>query len=456
MEQPSSLTRAWARRARALPLLLAMTPLGLLALLPAPPAGAGQLLERIVAVVNDDVITLTELEEELERIKRRLRAQGAALPPDTVLRPQLLERMILTRLQLQRAEALGLRVDDEDLDRALRDIAQRNGLSLEAFRRTLEDEGFDFATFREEIRREILLARLHRREVGSRVQVSRAEVERLLAERRSRDQDTEYRLAHILVAVPDAASPEEVAAARRKAEALLERLRRGEDFHELAVAHSDGQQALEGGDLGWRRADELPSPFVEPVRGLEPGQISGLIRSPSGFHIVKLLDKRRSGPRHLVTETRVRHILIRPDALTSDEEARRRLEALRQRILAGEGFAELARRHSQDQPTADAGGDLGWVRPGQLDPAFEAAIRELPPGRPSEPFRTSFGWHLALVEGRRQRDDTEEFLREQVREGLRRRKEEAELEAWLRRLRDEAHVEVRLEETPAEGASHRG
>ncbi|RMD78832.1 MAG: molecular chaperone SurA [Gammaproteobacteria bacterium] len=428
---------------------------GLLAGAPAAQA-TPRLLDRVVAVVNDDVITLTELEGEVAKLKRQLAAQGTRLPPDEVLRRQVLERMVLTRLQLQRARELGLKVEDADLDRALRDIARRNGLSLEAFRRTLEAQGFDFAEFREDIRREILLARLHRREVGSKVQVSRAEVDRLLAERQAHDEDTEYHLAHILVAVPDGASPEQAAAARRKAERILARLRQGADFRQLAIAESDGQQALEGGDLGWRRADELPSPFVEPVRRLAPGQVSGLIRSPSGFHIVKLLEKRHSGPRHVVTETRLRHILIRPDELTSDEEARRRLEDLRRRILQGEDFAALARQHSQDKATAAAGGELGWVRPGQLDPAFEQAVAGLAPGELSRPFRTPFGWHLVQVEGRRQRDDTEEFLRQQARQGLRRRKEEAELEAWLRRLRDEAHVELRLEEAAPKSAPESG
>ncbi len=423
------------------PALVLLTLALLLPLHPAP--AAVEPIERIVAVVNDGVVLESELRNRMRTVVAQLQARGTQLPPAPVLRRQVLERLILERIQLQIAERLGIRVDDETLNRAIRDIARRNGMDLDTFRRTLERDGFSFERFREDVRAEMIIARLQRQQVASRVTVSDQEVEDFLSSAQAQTRRS-YRLAHILVAVPEAATPEQIAAARREAEEVLRRLRAGADFAEMAVAHSDGQKALEGGDLGWRRADELPSLFAEVVPRLEPGDVSELIRSPSGFHIIKLVAVRGDEP-HVVEQVRLRHILLRPGELLSDEEARIRLEQLRERVLAGEPFEALARAHSDDPVSAAKGGDMGWLSPAELPPEIAEVVRELEPGQVSAPFRTRFGWHLVQLVDQRRHDDTEGWRRARARELLHRRKVEERLQLWLRQLRDEAYVELRLE-----------
>ncbi len=419
----------------------------LLALLPAAAGARVVPLDRIVAVVNDDVITATELDHRLAVIKRQLARRNTRLPADDVLRRQLLERMIQERLQLQLARSIGIRVDDETLTTVLSRIARDSGMDLHQFRRALEADGFDFAEFRENVRNEIIIDRLRQQRVERRISVTEQEIKNQL-ERLERDRASrlEYRLAHILISLPEGAGPDAVAETRRRAEAVLARLRGGADFAAVAAEVSDGQKALEGGDLGWRRAGQLPPAFAAAVEGLAPGEVSGLIRSASGFHILKLVDKRRGGGRHVVEQTLARHILIRTDAVTSDEQARNRLAELRRRILAGEDFGELARRYSQDKASAAEGGSLGWTEPGRLVPRFEKAMQALAPGQISEPFRTRFGWHIVQVMARRQQDLTDEMRRREARLVVRKRKTEEAVRDWLRRLRDEAYVEVRLDE----------
>ena len=408
-----------------------------------PVAAAVEPIERIVAVVNDDVVLESELRNRLRTVVAQLRERATRLPPEPVLRRQVLERLILERLQLQLAERLGIRVDDETLNRAIRDIARRNGMDLETFRAALERDGFSFERFREDIRNEMIIARLQRQQVASRVTVSDREVEEFLASAQAQARRA-YHVAHILIAVPEAASPEQIAAARREAEAVAARARAGEDFAALAAAHSDGQKALEGGDLGWRRADELPSVFADVVPRLKPGEVSEVIRSPSGFHIVKLLEVRGDEP-HVVEQVRLRQILLRPGELLSEDEARLRLEQLRERVLAGEPFEALARAHSEDAASAARGGDMGWLAPAELPPQVAEAIRGLAPGEVSRPFRTPAGWHLVQLVERRRSDDTEAYRRARARKLLRQRKVEERLQLWLRRLRDEAYVELRLD-----------
>jgi peptidyl-prolyl cis-trans isomerase SurA len=399
-------------------------------------------LDRILAVVNDDVIVQSELEAAMQVVREQLRQQRAQLPPEQVLQRQVLERVILTRLQLQLATSTGIRVDDETLNRAVQEIAAQNRLSLSEFRDILEADGFSFARFREDIRNEIVINRLQQRQVTNRITVTDQEVENFLANQSAQGTEhTRYRLAHILIATPEAASPEQVQAARAKAEQVLAELRAGSDFHQTAVSVSDGQQALAGGDLGWREAGQLPSLFADVAVQLAPGEVSDLIRNASGFHIVKLVD--RQGEEHVVTQTHARHILIRPDELTTHTDARNRLEQLRERVLAGEEFANLARSHSADPGSAASGGSLGWVNPGDLVPQFEEVMDRLGPGQVSEPFETPFGWHVVQVLERRQHDNTEDVRRARARELIRQRKAEEELEVWLRRLRDEAYVEIR-------------
>lgn len=403
-------------------------------------------LERIVAVVNDEVIVATELEQKIEQVRQRLAQQSTRLPPAAVLRRQVLEREVLDRIQLQLAARAGITIDDPSLNNAMRTLAQRNQLTLEQFREVLEGDGFDFADFREEVREEMAIAQLRRREVFNRINVSDREIEDFVERHGAPGQTSrEYRLGHILIAVPEAAASQQISEAREQAARTVAQLREGTDFAQLAVSLSAGQQALQGGDLGWRKASEVPSLFAEALQRLQLGEVSDPIRSASGFHIVKLLET-RGDERVVVTQTHARHILIRTDAVTTDQDARQRLAQLRARIAAGADFAELARAHSQDPGSAAQGGDLGWFGPGRMVPQFEEVADNLPLDTLSEPFRSRFGWHLVEVLGRRQHDDTAEFQRAQVVIEIRNRKTEEELELWLRRLRDEAYVDLRTEE----------
>ena len=402
-------------------------------------------VDKIVAVVNDDVITSTELDTRLHSIKEQLKNQSSPIPPDAVLKKQVLDRMILASLQLQLADRNGIRVDDETLNRTIERIAADNKLSLTEFRSVLEKEGYDFATFREDIRREILISRVQQRQVTDRIMVTEQEIDNFLATQRAQgNTGAEYHLAHILIAVPDASSSERIQAARQRAEDVLKKLHAGANFEETAIAVSDGQQALQGGDLGWRKAGELPTLFVDTVTHMKTGDVSDLIRSPSGFHIIKLLEQRNE-QRHIVTQTHARHILIRTDELTNDDAAQARLKDIRQRIQGGADFAALARQYSNDAATANNGGDLGWVNPGEMVPAFQAQMDKLATGEISKPFKTGFGWHIVQVLDRRRHDDTDAFIRSQAREAIHKRKTEEELQSWLARLRDDAYIENRLD-----------
>lgn len=406
---------------------------------------AATTLDRIVAVVNEEVVLESELEQMVRTVQDQLAANGTPGPPDYMLEQQVLERLVMQQLQLQLAERTGIRVGDETLNQALRRIAADNGLTLSQFRDVLEQDGYDFPSFRENIRKELIISQLHKREVDDRVTVSEAEVDNFLAtQMKQGNQDVQYRLSHILIAVPEAASPEQIQAAKSKAEEIAGQLRQGADFQKAAVAYSDGQQALEGGDLGWRKMGQLPTLFVDVVPQLQVGELSKIIRSPSGFHIIKLLD-RRGEEQQLISQTHARHILIRTDELTSEQDAQLRLSQLRQRALQGDDFAELAQAHSDDKASALKGGDLGWVSPGQMIPRFEEVMMSLEPGKISLPFKTQFGWHVIQVLDRRQQNMTEEFNRNRARQEIRQRKIEEEMENWLRQLRDEAYVEYRLD-----------
>jgi peptidyl-prolyl cis-trans isomerase SurA len=402
-------------------------------------------LDRIVAVVNEEIVLESELEQMVYTVGDQLEAKGIPLPPDDILKQRVLERLVMQHLQLQLAERTGIRVGDETLNQALHRIAENNELTLSQFRDVLEQDGYDFPAFRENIREELIISQLHRREIDDRVTVSEAEVDNFLTtQKKQGNQDVEYHLAHILVTVPEAASPEQVQAAKARAEQILYQLRQGADFQKVAIGYSDGQQALEGGDLGWRKMGQLPTLFVDIVPKLQVGEISELIRSPSGFHIVKLQD-RRGEEQQVVTQTHARHILIRADELTSEQAVQLRLSQLRQRVLQGDDFSELAQAHSDDKASALKGGDLGWISPGQMILRFEEAMSSLGPGEISEPFKTQFGWHVVQVLERRKQNMTEEFNRNRARMEIRQRKIEEELGNWLRQLRDEAYVEYRLE-----------
>ena len=405
-------------------------------------------LDRIAAIVNDDVIAWSELEARIGRVRNELSRSGTALPPEDGLRRQVLERLILLRIQLQLARDAGIRIEDERLNRTLLRIAEQNELSLREFRDVLERDGYDFAKFREDVREEIMISEIRKRRVENQVRISQRDVDHYLATMEGRGAEADrdqYRIGHILIAVPDGASSEEIADAHARAGQVRDDLRAGADFAAMAVTHSDGQQALEGGDLGWRQASDLPTIFSEAVPRLEVGGLTEPIRSPSGFHLVKLIDK-RGGERQIVRQTRARHILIALDELTDNATARRQASALHERILNGEDFNELARIHSDDAGSAPRGGELGWIDPGNTVPVFERAMDSLEPGGLGEPFRSQYGWHVVQVLERRERDDTEASRRAEAMRVLRARKVEENLEAWIRQVRDEAYVEYRLDE----------
>lgn len=415
-----------------------------------PVDAEGHPLDRIVAIVEDDAIMLSELMERVDVIKRQLaaKAPGQFRPEDLQdkqILKQVLDRMILDRLQLQQAERLGIRVDDLTLNEAMLQLARERNTTLEAFRDQLVSEGINYVHFREQVRNEIIMSRLHKRQVDSTVQVSEQEIDDLITSRNETiGRDIDYRLSHIMVSIPEGATPEQIQISRKKAEALEERAAKGEDFAKLAVSESEGENALDGGDLGWRKIDELPSIFAHSVSLMKMGDVSKVIRSPSGFHIIKLTD-RRGEQGKLVEQTHVRHILVKPNALVTEDEARKQLTALRARIVGGDSFADLAKAHSEDPGSASEGGDLGWVNPGELASQFEEVMNGLKPDEVSEPFKTQFGWHILQVLGRRQQDETQQLMRNQARDLIRSRKADEELNLWLRRLRDENYVEYRLD-----------
>jgi peptidyl-prolyl cis-trans isomerase SurA len=403
-------------------------------------------LNRIVAIVNDGIVVSTELEAAIANIVTLLQEKGTPVPPRDVLVKQVLERLVIEKLQMQIAETNGMAIDDSTLNNELQQLAHENKLSLSEFREVLERDGFSYLTFRENLRKQLLINELRKQMVGSRIKVSDQEVDNLLAMlKASGSGNVQYHLAHILVAIPEAAGPEEIQKAERRAQNILDRLHGNADFSELAIAESDGQTALEGGDIDWRSLGQMPELFVEPLKSLQVGDVSGLIRSPGGFHIIKLLEK-RGDERHIMRQTRARHILLRADELHSDEENLVRLKQLEMRLRSGEDFASLARSNSHDSVSAAKGGELGWLSPGDTVPAFEAAMKKLNPGEISEPIKSSFGWHLIQVQEHRELDNTEEYQRNRVRNLIRSRKYDEELALWIRRLRDEAYVEYRIDE----------
>jgi peptidyl-prolyl cis-trans isomerase SurA len=403
-------------------------------------------VDRIVAVVNKDVITATELAERVAQAERQLRRQGIPLPERTALERQILEHLILEKAQLQLAADSGLRVDELQLDRAVQRIVEANKTSLAEFRRALEADGVPFERFRANVREQILLTRLREREVDDRVQVSDNEIDIFLEVNKAAAAGAvEYNAAHILVRIPEQAGPERIEQARARAEQARAEALAGGDFGRLAATLSDAGDALQGGALGWRAPNRLPELFADNLKTMKPGDVSPVLRSPAGFHLLKLVERRGTGSAAAVTQTRVRHILVKTSEVVSEADARRRLAGLRERIAAGADFAELARLNSEDGSAA-RGGDLGWVLPGDTVPEFERAMLALKPGELSEPVRTPFGFHLLQVMERRTADVGMERQRLQARQALRERKAEEAYQEWLRQLRDRTYVEMRLEE----------
>lgn len=409
-------------------------------------------VDRIVAVVEDDVILESELQKKIAMIQEGLSRSGTAPPSGIILARQVLERLILEKIQIHLAEKSGFRVDDETLRQAVQQIAQKNNLTPEELRSSLRAEGIEYPDFLEQIRGELAQQRLRTNQVNSQIKISDREIQHWLESRGkgSANPNAEYLVGHILIATPQAAPPAAVQDAREKADKLVAELRKGLDFKQASLSASDASEALKGGDLGWRKQSELPSLFADMAPKMKKGDIEGPIRSPSGFHIIKLLDQ-RGGNVELVTKTHVRHILLKPNELMTNDDARNKLASIKARIEGGDDFGDLARGNSDDKGSAVKGGDLGFVAPGALVPEFEEAMNDLKPKQLSEPVQSQFGWHLIQVLERQESDDTEELLKKQAQDEIFKRKVEEETELWLRRIRDEAYVEIRVPELAPEG-----
>jgi peptidyl-prolyl cis-trans isomerase SurA len=416
----------------------------------AGPAGAAPAdpveADRIVAVVGDEVITQYDLRQRLATALKQLQKQNTTLPPQEVLERQLLERMIMDRVQTQFARETGLKVDDAQLDQAITKVAANNKMTPQQFKAALEKDGVNYAAFREEIRGELTMVRLREREVDSKLIISDGEIDMYLANQASTGGGEEYHLAHILLRAPESASPEALQKLRLRGEQALKRAREGASFAELTASFSDAPDALQGGDLGWRPMDRLPQLYAETAARMQPGDVSELLRSSAGFHILKLVAKRGgSGGPVSIQQTHARHILIRVNEVVSETEARRKMESLRERLVNGGDFAELARLYSQDG-SAGKGGDLGWISPGDTVPEFERAMGALKDNEVSPVVQTQFGMHLIQVLERRSRDVSEDRKRAVARQALRERKLEEAYQDWLRQVRDRAYVENRLDE----------
>ncbi|MBE0482415.1 MAG: peptidylprolyl isomerase [Bacterioplanes sp.] len=400
-----------------------------------------QQLDFVVAQVDDDIILHSELQQRIEMIKRQNR--GNTLPNDALLRDQVLERMIIESIQLQMADRGGIRISEAQLNDALERIALQNDMSLPQFQQAMEAEGTSFQMAREQIRTEMRISRVQRFQVGERIQITDQDVDYFLASDLGRmASSAEYNLAHILIATPENASASDIRNAQNKANTLVQQLRAGADFKQVAIANSNARNALEGGDLGWRKEAQLPSLFAPIATQLAVGEISDPISSSGGFHIVTLLDK-RGGATQIITQTKVRHILLQPNELRDEQQSQQLIQMLHQRLQAGEAFADLAREHSDDPGSGSQGGDLGWVNPGDMVPEFDQTMQRTANNTLSEPFQSQFGWHILTVEDRRETDIGVELQRNQIRQMLYSRRFEEELPIWLRKIRAEAYVDVK-------------
>jgi peptidyl-prolyl cis-trans isomerase SurA len=403
-------------------------------------------LDRIVAVVEEDVVLDSELNQEVQAIVRKLQANHVAMPPANILRKQVLERIIIQKLQRQLAEKSGAQVSEEMLQSAIADIARNNKMSVEQFKANLTKQGISYKKFAESVSNEIIISQLRSREIAGRIKVTDNEIKHYIeTHNKSGNADNSYHLGHILVSVPETASAKQIQKAKERAASIVDKLRKGQSFSELAMSASDDEQALKGGDLGWRTLGEVPTIFVDAVSKMQEGEVAEPLRSPSGFHIIKLLETKggiKLDEKHTAVKTKARHILIKTNEIVNDEEAKNKLLALKQRLKDGDDFATLARGNSDDKASALKGGDLGWVTSGVLVPPFEEAMNNLAVNQISDPVQTQFGWHIIQVLERQKQDNSSEFRKTQVAEEIRRRKIEEETELWLRRLRDESFVEV--------------
>lgn len=407
-------------------------------------APAIELVDQIAAIVNDEVITRGELEQRYQAAVQQLRRQNIQQPPRGLLEKQTLERMITERALLQHARSSGIRVDPAQIERAVQRIAAQNNLGVEELKSALARDGVSFDRFRENIGNEILIARARERQVENKLNVSDAEIDNYLQTQARLGQDEEFNLSHILVTVPENASPEQTQARRNRAQVILNELAGGADFAQLSATYSDAPNALDGGGLGWKNPAQIPTLFLDAVRKLKPGGVSELIKSANGFHVIKLNDKRGKDAVAVITQTRARHILIKPSEITSESDAINRLTQIRERIeQGGEKFENMARQYSEDTGTSVKGGELNWLSPGDTVPEFERAMDALKPGELSQIVQSPFGWHLIQVLERRQQDVTAERQRLLARQAIRERKGEEAVEEWAQQIRDQAYVEIR-------------
>lgn len=402
-----------------------------------------RLIDKIVAVVDEEALMESELQQRIQQANEQIAEQGIRPPPQKILRQQVLDRLIVDTIQLQLAAQGGLRVDDQSLNGTLAKIAQQNNMTLRQFSQAIEADGITFKEFREQIRHEMLISQVRQRRVGQRIQVNEQEVDNYLTSPEALEQDgREFRVGHILISISDNPSPEDVKRAQQRAEALKQKLDAGADFQEQAIASSAGDEAFSGGDLGWRSALALPSLFADQVPKLPRGGVAGPIRSPSGFHIIKLLET-RGGEQLFVDQTQASHLLLMPNAVRDEQATLAEIRQLKQRLEEGEKLSALARELSDDRGSKQSGGSLGWVSPGQMVPEFEAAMDKLQIGEVSKPVQSQFGWHLIQVKERRKSDMTDQMRRQQVRRILSERRFEEEVQNWLREIRDSTWVEIR-------------
>lgn len=409
-------------------------------------SSSGVLLDRIAAIVNDGVVLTSELDEQTEEVIARLRQQNTELPPRNVLRQQILERLVVEEIQMQRAERLGIQVSDEMLNGALADVAQRNNMSFADLPRELESQGIDYRTYRDEIRKQLTLQLLRQRDVIGRINISPRELDQAMARQQNApDLNSEYNVSHILISVPVTASPEQIQAREVRAKEVWEKAKGGQDFAQLAVTYSESTTNIEGGSLGWRKGSQLPSIVGDLIAKMKPGDVSDPIRTPSGFHLFRLNEVRGGLQQAVQSQVHARHILLRTNELEDDQTVQQKLADIRKRVIeGGEDFGAIAAVTSQDPGSGPQGGDLGWAGPGTFVPEFEQQLDKLKENEISQPFKTQFGWHIIQLLGRRVHDITQDKLRQQVFAQLRESKAEEETELWLRRLRDEAFVEYRM------------
>ena len=408
-------------------------------------SSSGVLLDRVAATVNEGVVLQSELDEQMLIIAARMRQQQVDMPPQNVMRKQVLDRLVLQELQIQRANRAGIKVSDETLNNALSDVAQQNGIKLSDLPDVLAEQGIEYAGYREQLRKELAMQILRQRDVIGRINVSPREIDQFLErQKKMPSESNEYNVSHILIAVPQAATPDELVTAENRAKEVYDKAVAGEDFGRLAVQFSNAQTALEGGSLGWRKGPELPTFLAEMIAGMKAGDITQPLRTPSGYHIIRL-NEIKGNTQVIVNQVHARHILIKTNELQDDATVEQKLVSIRDRILnKGENFAAVASVVSEDPGSAAEGGDLGWSNPGTFVPEFEKELAQLQPDEISQPFRTQYGWHIIQLLGRRQFDNTEDLQRQKAFGALREAKADEETELWLRRLRDEAYVEYKL------------